>query len=124
MADSEFENKIKEYFGKKIINAEISNNKTLKIFFDDKTCVHIFDNGQSCCEDRYMSTDDDFSSIIGNILTNVEIKDVGKTTEEDSEVHDIEFLEITADKGFIIIANHNQHNGYYGGFDIDLREFR
>jgi hypothetical protein len=38
---------------------------------------------------------------------------IGKTI-----VHEVAFLEVTTDRGVFQMKNHNEHNGYYGGFLI------
>jgi len=81
--------------------------------------LRLRDCGQSCCETRYMSTDDDIRSLIGQRFVCWEVKDGPDVIEEDSyNVHDTQFLEIQTEGGFVTIVNHNEHNGYYGGFSI------
>jgi hypothetical protein len=109
-----------ESIGKIIKSAEIEENE-LRIVFSDGKEIVIYDNGQSCCEDRYMSTDDNLSEFKGHALKKIELKN-GDGTESDWGEHEILFLEITTDKGFFQIVNHNEHNGYYGGFSIEIKE--
>jgi hypothetical protein len=33
------------------------------------------------------------------------------------DVHETCFVEVQATGGFITLVTHNEHNGYYGGFD-------
>jgi len=68
-----------EYYGRTICGAEIVDNR-LRLTLDGGKKIEVWDNGQSCCESRYMRTD----------------------------------------KGFITITNHNEHNGYYGGFGLTI----
>ncbi len=101
--------------GKEIIKLKLEDN-TLHVTTPDSEVV-IYDDGQSCCEHRYMQTDDDLNYFVGSIFNDLEIKDAtGCDTENDS--HEIQFLEIKTSKGVITFANHNEHNGYYGGFAI------
>ena len=77
------------------------------------------DCGQSCCEERYMSTDDDIRGLIGQRFVCWEIKDgPDESDEDDYNVHETQFLEIKTETGFVTVVNHNEHNGYYGGFSI------
>lgn len=77
------------------------------------------DCGQSCCENRYMSTDDDIQSLVGSRFMCYEVKDGDyQGTEDDYNVHEVQFLEIQTDSGFVTLVNHNEHNGYYGGFSV------
>ena len=38
------------------------------------------------------------------------------------KAHDECFVEIGTDKGHITLVNHNEHNGYYSGFDLVMTE--
>ena len=90
---------------------------TLKFDFGRLT---LSDQGQCCCENRYMSTDDNVRSLIGSRFVCYEVKDGPDESEEDGyNVHETQFLEIQTDSGFITLVTHNEHNGYYGGFSIE-----
>ncbi len=105
-----------EAYGKVIANAEIADNE-LRLQFEDGTKVRIWDDGQSCCEQRYMSTDDNVADIVGGTL-----EFVSKRPAPDipaAEVHDAEFLAVETSKGSVVLVNHNEHNGYYGGFSVE-----
>jgi hypothetical protein len=80
--------------------------------------MQLFDAGQSCCEHRYMRTDDDLKSFIGAELVDAEISNAPDQVDEYGETHEIQFLRVKTSKGLITISNHNEHNGYYGGFAI------
>ncbi len=110
-----------EYYGKKIVNASINDNR-LMLSFEDNIKINIFDDGQSCCENRYMRTDDDVKTLIGHTLRSIEVKQAESEFLNDYEEHEICFLEITTDDGFITVSNHNEHNGYYGGFGLTITE--
>lgn len=94
-------------------------SNTLLFRFDDETTLTVKDNGQSCCEVRYMRTDDNLSEFSGARLLGMAIKDVDNAPDEYGE-HEIQFFEVTTDRGVFSISNHNEHNGYYGGFAIEL----
>ncbi len=79
--------------------------------------MRIYDDGQSCCENRYMRTDDDLSSYVGSKLLGAEIKDAPNISEEYG-YHEIQFLEVQTDCGTFTMTSHNEHNGDYGGFLI------
>lgn len=80
-----------------------------------------WDDGQSCCEQRYMTCDDDLSTFVGAKLVDVEVAD-GSSTEDDWESHDTQFLRLHTDAGVIVVCTHNEHNGYYGGFFVRCRK--
>lgn len=82
----------------------------------------LHDNGQDCCEHRYMTTDDDLSYYVGSKLLSVHVAEGPELTDGVDDCHDTQFLIVTTAKGAFTIVSHNEHNGYYGGFDIDVME--
>ena len=114
--------KISNSVGKEIAEVTLLDNK-LHFVFTDKTEIYVVDDGQSCCEMRYMTTDDDLNSFVGAKLIGLEIKDApyAEATCED-DVHQVQFLELQTNKGVFTMATHNEHNGYYGGFVITVEE--
>ena len=108
------------YDGKVVKSVDMSEDE-LNIRFEDDTGITITDEGQSCCEHRYMTTDDDVQSLVGSVIQTIMVKS-GPDFEDDYDVHEQEFLEIQTNKGFITIVNHNEHNGYYGGFSLNIKE--
>lgn len=95
----------------------------LNFKFIDDTGMYLFDDGQSCCEHRYMDTDDDLSEFADARLLDIELKDAPDQEDEWDQVHEIRFLDVKTDKGTFQLSNHNEHNGYYGGFWIVARPF-
>ncbi len=108
------------YIGAEIANASMDEER-LRLQFKDGRKIMIVDGGQSCCESRYMRTDDDVQSLVGHKLLGLYEKE-GLTEEGDYDCHEICFLEVQTDGGFITVANHNEHNGYYGGFYMQILE--
>lgn len=97
----------------------------LNIKFEDGYVLHLSDEGQSCCERRYMTTDDAPSEFVGAALVSVTILDspnIEQVPDEDgytsSDEHEIQFLRITTTRGDLTFATHNEHNGYYSGFNL------
>lgn len=106
-----------KYYDKRITSVD-SNDEHFDIHFDDGCSIRIRDGGQSCCEHRYMTCDDDVSKIIGSKLTNIELRE-GPTEEmEWGNEHQTMFVEIATDECFVTLTTHNEHNGWYGGFSI------
>jgi len=112
--------------GKKIIALELvedargfrhGHGDALRFTFEDGTKMQLRDDGQSCCESRYMMTDDDLSQFIGADLLDAEIRDAPNEPDKYGE-HEVQFLVVTTSKGAFTMASHNEHNGYYGGFSI------
>jgi len=110
-----------EYRGRKVINATM-DDEAIHIKFDDGTKIKLFDDGQSCCESRYMTTDDDVKSLVGGRWVHAKVKEGPFEEGEYGDCHETAFLEIQTDTGFITVTNHNQHNGYYGGFGLIIAE--
>ena len=111
-------NAVKSSIGKKIkkVWLDEESNK-LRFEFDDNSNLVMYDGGQSCCEYRYMRTDDDLNEYEGATVLDFELKDAPSQEGEYGE-HEIQFLDVITDKGVFQLANHNEHNGYYGGFWI------
>ncbi len=109
-----------KYYGRKIAAVEMSEER-LTLSFEDGIKIAVWDNGQSCCEHRYMTTDDDVASLVDHNLVRIEAKE-GPEEETEDDVHEIVFVEIGTDDGFITVVNHNEHNGCYSGFGLTITE--
>lgn len=94
-----------------------SPGDTLVLRFDDGTGIRFYDDGQSCCEHRYMHTDDDLAHFVGAAFMGAELRD-GPEVEGDYDVKECQFLLVNTSVGAFTMANYNEHNGYYGGFMI------
>lgn len=116
------ENSADKYYGRKITAASKTTNDRLALTFEDGVTIEIWDNGQSCCEARWMTTDDDPQSLVGHTLTRIDCKEGPTTTSEYGEEHESVFIEVGTDTGFITVCTHNEHNGYYGGFGLTITE--
>lgn len=115
----------KSYVGKTVQSARIVHSyvkdEELHITCDDGTVVRVVDDGQICCEYRYITCDDDLDCLIGGTLIDIMEKEVAIGEDEyheNEEYHEIAFVEIQTTKGCATIATHNEHNGYYGGFSL------
>ena len=120
---------IKNYIDKTIAEVDLNNYdevEYLQIKFTDGTGIQISDNGQYCCEYRYMHTDDELDYYVGSTFTGVELSDGPELEEEkdgDITYHDQQFLKVSTNKGVFTIVTHNKHNGNYGGFNIEVSSF-
>lgn len=105
-----------DYYGHKVTAAKIEEDCLLLTLSNGKI-IQLLDDGQDCCEHRYMTTDDDVSSIVGGDLLLVEA-----VKADDQGDHEQVFVKVETSKGFITIANHNVHNGFYSGFFLMVKE--
>jgi hypothetical protein len=112
------------YIGKIISNIEIDieTNKCIITFFDNIKII--IEDERQCCEKRYISSDDDLSSLNGYELYDIISKYSSNTTnfDDEDEIHEICFVEIVSSGGCITLVNHNIHNGYYGGFALSIKQ--
>lgn len=112
--------------GKKIIELKLDDDANggdgaLIMTFEDDTQLKVFDCGRSCCESRYLSTDDDLSYYVNSKLKSIETQsvDVSKKDEEYyGEESEMTFIRVKTTKGIFVINSYNNHNGYYGGILI------
>ena len=87
----------------------------------DGNVVEFFDDGQCCCENRYITCDDDLEQYAGAKLLSVETRDGPEEEDKYGDSHETQFLKFVTDKGDITACTHNEHNGYYGGFSVVAR---
>lgn len=101
----------------KTIEALSLGDDALTVSFKDGSGIKFYDDGQSCCENRYFTCDDDLGSFAGSQLLGAEVVDTDGAAAEYGE-HEITFLKIQTSNGPLTVSAHNEHNGYYGGFSI------
>ena len=99
------------------------NREGLWIRTDAPGSVLLYDRGQTCYEDRYITIDDDLSEYIGATITGLEEREYRTVSDEGCYVHDAQTVVIHTDRGPLDLVTHVDHNGYYGGFDVCLRHF-
>mgnify|MGYP001615476013 CR=1 FL=1 len=107
--------------GKTIAAASLSDD-ALHLAFTDGSKLRLVDTAQSCCERRYMRTDDTLDEYVGATLTGGEVKPAPDIGDSEDGAHEVEFLEIQTSKGVFTMVSHNEHNGYYGGFGLTITE--
>lgn len=114
---------VKHAIGKRITSAVLDKRAdVLRLGLEDGTTLSLWDGGQSCCEQRYMHTDDDLESFVGSRILSVQTLEAPDVEDPDDKYHDtfheITFLNVITDGGTLVCSTHNIHNGYYGGFFI------
>lgn len=105
--------------GKEVASAVLSDSEA-RLGFTDGTSIYFSDDGQSCCETRYFTSDDDLADLVGGTFVFADV--VSVDYEDDDEVHEVAFLKIQSSTGSVTVEAHNRHNGYYGGFSIRVHE--
>lgn len=116
---------VKASIGQRIARMELqktdpatTNPDKIVIRLKNGNAVSLWDDGQSCCERRYMVTDDDLSKYINAKIVSMELAEA-PNVEDSYGDHEVLFLRIKTTKGTVVFSNHNEHNGYYGGFAIN-----
>ena len=106
-----------------VIKSAAIDAEVLRLAFEDGRTLEIYDDAQSCCEVRHMSTDDKLDDMIGSMFVEVELAEAQPDTEkgEYGEAHERLFLDLKTSKGVFTLVSHNEHNGYYGGIMPRLR---
>jgi hypothetical protein len=102
---------------------QVESKEALILDFDSGWKAVFVDHcGYSCCEERYMKTDDDLESIIGDHVVSFEIL---ATEYKDEDYGDLEvsFLHLKTTSDVIVVGTYNSHNGYYGGLDLRMMLF-
>ncbi len=116
---------IKAAIGKTIKSVEVTTADQLVFKFENSEPLTMWDDAQSCCEHRYMRTDDDLADFAGAEILDFELSTVdspsGADDDEWCDAHDVQLLIVSTTKGALTVSNHNEHNGYYGGFAICAR---
>lgn len=109
-----------EYYGRTVTVASLKDN-VFRLSFSDGKTIELTDEGQSCCESRYITTDDTPADLVGKMLRAVEVKG-GPDEPAEYGHHDTAFVEISAGDTTVTLVTHVEHNGYYGGFALNIRE--
>lgn len=121
-----FDELVQKLNGYKIGTISLSDD-TLSFGMYDGYQVSITDDGQDCCETRFMRTDDDLQSFIGAEVRGIEIRtapdcekcDLFIEGDDDRhECHEVQFLVMHTTKGELVMSSHNNSNGYYCGFKV------
>jgi hypothetical protein len=107
---------VQESIGKKIKSLSLDDN-SLRFVFEDGSTMRLSDEGQSCCESRYLTFEGNLEDYVGAEFKMAKFRDEYDGNAEYNE-HEIQPVEIETDKGSFIVEHHNEHNGYYGGFWI------
>ena len=88
------------------------------IDFADGSQLVLRDAGQRCCEDRYLTCDDDLPSFAGAEFLDAEVAD---SPSDDGGCHEVQFLRVLTTKGVATFETHNDHNGMYSGFNVTAK---
>lgn len=106
------------------IGAVGKHSNVLSIQFVGGGTLCIWDDGQSCCESRYMTTDDELDTFVGAKVVGLEVvdgPDVPSDEDDYGDAHEQTFVKLETTMGTITMVTHNEHNGYYGGFNVTTK---
>lgn len=88
------------------------------ITLHDDSVLRLYDDGQSCCEHRYMEVQSDLQWFENAMFLDAKVVSVHSTDEDDYGFTEVHVLNIFTSVGVIVVVNYNSHNGYYGGFSM------
>jgi len=93
-----------------------------QIHFTNGNILELIDNGQDCCENRYITCDDDLEGLQGQRIVSIEVAGIAEVLEtNDGDSHEQVFVRIQFSRFAVTLCTHNEHNGYYGGFCLEVR---
>lgn len=104
-----------------IDNAANGGDGALVFTFTDGYRLSLFDSGRSCCESRYLTTDDNLAYYAGATFNDAEVEEGPGITAEYGEEHETAFLKVHTSLGTFTVTTHNEHNGWYGGFWLQAK---
>lgn len=117
--------------GQQLQAISVDDNKLVLEFPTCLLLVNDENHDAGCDTTRYMTTDEeDIGYYIGALFFGLELKPVDPRNstnlayDEDGNrygQHDISFLDVHTSRGVFSLACHNEHNGYYGGFDLQVK---
>lgn len=116
-----YEKAVASCSGKTIRTAALTDDDYVVVEFEDGSKLRIWDDGQSCCEHRYITCDEDLSSLAGQAFLEIEEREAPQPEQPKYECHDTMFVAIKTDKSEVVLCTHNEHNGYYGGFSVSAK---
>lgn len=101
-----------------IVEASEEEMTKIHISLADTSMLEIYDIGDDGGAYRYITTDDDLSVFIGAEVYVVILKEYKEKDGDHGDIIEIQFLEIVTNIGPITFVCHNEHNGWYGGFNV------
>lgn len=115
---------VKASIGKHITKIEIKDNELHLTFEGEGEGIVIWDDGQSCCEHRWLTCDDDLPYFEDSELLELDLSEGPTNHGEYGDEHETMFLKVKTSKGVFTVTTHNEHNGYYGGFWMVVRPMK
>lgn len=108
--------------GKVLRSIDLKEKSLLKkpvvvLAFEDGSRLELRDVKQRCCERRYWRSDDDATDFVGAVVRDIELGDA-YSEDVNSDRRDVQFIRVITSRGTFVVCAHNDHNGYYSGFDI------
>ena len=110
-----------------LADGESDESTGMAFLFTDDTAVIFYDDARSCCEHRFMTTDDDLAPFVGATFMDVALSEKnapdgeGQSEWVDYEEHEWCFVDFITSMGVFTSTMHDRHNGYYGGISLAAR---
>lgn len=92
--------------GKQITSAYKSDNQ-ICINFIDNSKLLIFDDGQSCCEHRYLTCDDYLEGMIGEFFSSISTTCCDNLDSSEDMYHEVRFVTIYTNRDHYTACTHN-----------------
>lgn len=113
--------------GSVITALTVDENSLIRLETSGHLPLHITDNGQTCCEKHYITTDDTLRDVVGATILRWdhsprEVVDEPSEPECYHNVHGIQWLRLYTTNGVVAFCLHNDHSGSYGGFCLKAEE--
>jgi hypothetical protein len=93
------------------------SRESIIIIFTDGTALNLFDDGQQCCEKRWLASDDKSEDVAGGVLMDVQMEE-GVDDEGSEDILQSQFIRIITDKAPYVVTAYNKHNGSYDGITV------
>lgn len=85
-----------------------------------QTCDHQLkiEDRADCCEVRYFVCDDSLQDFKSTVFAGLSVTGCNNIPSLNDVAHEIQFLNISTNLGNVQFCCHNEHNGWYGGFNL------
>lgn len=101
------------------ITIDDEGNGALRIALESGDVLRLRNCESTCCERRYMHSDDNLKSFLGARLASIEMDSATQRDGEYGDVIEQSFIKVRTTNGDFTVIAYNEHNGYYGGINLE-----